>query len=262
MRIGKGLKAFGGFILGANHSTVATVPDYPQLLRFIGDGALLSLQGERRVSLVSRNVANARLEIARVLPEQLQHLAFANQGSYTTPYLEGIEADDLVERVIGTARLNPKEATPANVHAATLAVREAWEREEERAQVGEMLEGLGSGWSLNGLDPTLRALSRGQVRTLLVHADASEPGFRCGDSGRLTRSERECRGEGEPVPVSQRLVQAVSRMGFLGPAGVDGPDVRVRTAGRWVGLSAPYGVAWQQSVKQLTVMPIGSHPNG
>ena len=31
----------------------------------------------------------------------------------------------LVERVIGTARLNPKDATPAPVHAATLAVREA-----------------------------------------------------------------------------------------------------------------------------------------
>jgi len=115
----------------------------------------------------------------------------------------------LVERVIGTARLNPKEATPANVHAATLAVREAWEREEERAQVGEMLEGLGSGWSLNGLDSTLRALSRGQVRTLLVHADASEPGFRCGGSGRLTRTERECRGEGEPVPVLDVVDDAI-----------------------------------------------------
>jgi peptide chain release factor subunit 1 len=115
----------------------------------------------------------------------------------------------LVERVIGTARLNPKEATPAAVHAATLAVREAWEREEERAQVGEMLEGLGSGWSVNGIDPALRALSRGQVRTLLVHADAGEPGFRCGDSGRLALTERECRGEGEPAPVLDVIDDAI-----------------------------------------------------
>ena len=115
----------------------------------------------------------------------------------------------LVERVIGTARLNPKEATPAAVHAATLAVREAWEREEERTQVGEMLEGMGSGWSVNGMDPTLHALSRGQVRTLLVHADASEPGFRCGKSGRLARTERECRGEGEPVPVLDVVDDAI-----------------------------------------------------
>jgi hypothetical protein len=67
---------------------------------------------------------------------------------------------------------------------------------------------------------------------------------------------------GEPVEVSQRLVQAVSRMGFLGPDGVDAPEARVRTAGRWVGLSAPYGVAWLQKVGKLTVMPIGVHPFG
>jgi len=67
---------------------------------------------------------------------------------------------------------------------------------------------------------------------------------------------------GEPVEVSQRLVQAISRMGFLGPDDVDGPEARVRVAGRWVGLSAPYGVAWLQTVGKLTVRPIGSHPNG
>jgi peptide subunit release factor 1 (eRF1) len=115
----------------------------------------------------------------------------------------------LAERVLGTARLNPKEATSAGVHAATLAVREAWERESERAQVRELTESLGRGWSVNGLDPTLRALARGQVRTLLVHADASEPGFRCGSSGRLARTERECRDEGEPVPVLDVVDDAI-----------------------------------------------------
>lgn len=67
---------------------------------------------------------------------------------------------------------------------------------------------------------------------------------------------------GGPVEVPQRLVQGVLRMGFLGPADVDGPHARVRVSGRWVGLSAPYGVAWLQRVKELTVMPIASHPKG
>ena len=70
------------------------------------------------------------------------------------------------------------------------------------------------------------------------------------------------RDEGGPVEVSQRLVQAVSRMGFLGPADRDAPATRVCVAGRWVGLSAPYGVAWLQPVQILTVMPIGAHPKG
>jgi hypothetical protein len=67
---------------------------------------------------------------------------------------------------------------------------------------------------------------------------------------------------GGAVEVSQRLVQAISRMGFLGPDHADAPETKVRTAGRWVGLSAPYGVAWLQKVGKLTVMPIGVHPFG
>jgi peptide subunit release factor 1 (eRF1) len=115
----------------------------------------------------------------------------------------------LLERLIGTTRLNPKDVTLATVHEATLAVREQYERASERRQVGEMLEAVGSGWAVNGITPTLRALSRGQVRSLLVDADASEPGFRCGDSGRLALTERECREEGDPVPVLDLMDDAI-----------------------------------------------------
>ncbi|XVU26861.1 hypothetical protein ACQPZJ_07375 [Actinoplanes sp. CA-054009] len=67
---------------------------------------------------------------------------------------------------------------------------------------------------------------------------------------------------GRPVEVSQRLVQAISRMGFLGAGDTEDSPTRVRVSGRWVGLSAPYGVAWLQAVKKLTVMPIVDHPKG
>jgi hypothetical protein len=67
---------------------------------------------------------------------------------------------------------------------------------------------------------------------------------------------------GEPVRISQRLVQAVARMGFLGPRDADPAEAKVRVAGAWVGISAPYGVAWQQSVHKLTVMPMVVHPKG
>jgi peptide subunit release factor 1 (eRF1) len=115
----------------------------------------------------------------------------------------------LAERLIGTVKLNPKDATVASVHAATLAVREEFERASERDLVHEMLEGVGTGWGVNGLRPTLKALSRGQVRSLLVNSDASEAGFRCGDSGRLALTERECRGEGDPLPVLDIVDDAI-----------------------------------------------------
>ena len=62
---------------------------------------------------------------------------------------------------------------------------------------------------MNGMTPTLRALSRGQVRALLVHADAGEPGFRCSGSGRLALTERDCRAEGEPIPVLDVVDDAI-----------------------------------------------------
>jgi len=132
-------------------------------------------------------------------------LAGTSESSAVEPFLHSY----LTERVIGTVRLNPKDATPASVHSATLAVREGYERASERALVHEMLEGIGTGWGVNGLRPTLKALARGQVRSLLVNSDAGEPGFRCGISGRLAVTERECRGEGEPIPVLDIVDDAI-----------------------------------------------------
>lgn len=61
----------------------------------------------------------------------------------------------------------------------------------------------------------------------------------------------------ERVEVSQRLVQAVVRMGFTGPVEATGV-AQVRIAGRWTGLCAPFGAAWWQSVNNLTIRPMGS----
>ncbi|WP_088979343.1 hypothetical protein [Micromonospora coxensis] len=66
----------------------------------------------------------------------------------------------------------------------------------------------------------------------------------------------------EPVEVSQRLVQGLVRMGFLGPV-VDAPgEVQVRVVGRWVGLVGPYGAAWLRKVSDLAVRPVRDHPKG
>ncbi|MEV4480335.1 hypothetical protein [Micromonospora coxensis] len=66
----------------------------------------------------------------------------------------------------------------------------------------------------------------------------------------------------EPVEVSQRLIQGLVRMGFLGPAGDAPGEVQVRVAGRWVGLVGPYGAAWLRKVSDLAVRPLRDHPNG
>jgi uncharacterized protein YfaS (alpha-2-macroglobulin family) len=98
VRVAKGLKSFGGFILGQNKVEVLQVPPYPELLRFVGEGALLSLRGERRVSVAARNVPGLRLEVARVLPGALHQLVQNSGGDYARPSFDYLSEDSLVER--------------------------------------------------------------------------------------------------------------------------------------------------------------------
>lgn len=65
--------------------------------------------------------------------------------------------------------------------------------------------------------------------------------------------------DGRSFEISQRLVQAVVRMGFVGP--VEGV-VTVVTSGPWTGLAAPYGIAWYRTAGPLTVRPIANQTIG
>jgi peptide chain release factor subunit 1 len=117
------------------------------------------------------------------------------------PYLAG--------KVMGTIRGSRKGNTLTEVHRLVLDAREEFERKLERHQVAEMLLGQGSGWAVNGIAPTLDALGKGQVRTLLIRADAGVPGFRCAVTGRLTLNPRDCRGLGNAVPVPDVIDDAI-----------------------------------------------------
>ena len=70
--------------------------------------------------------------------------------------------------VLGVVKLAPKKSTAAEVREAALALREARERAWERAHADAVKDGAPRGWAVNGPDATLKALQRGQVRTLLA----------------------------------------------------------------------------------------------
>lgn len=152
------------------------------------------------------SVARRLFEIDRKSPAHGFVIAAAgSDAAAIEPFLHSY----VVERMLGVAKLSPKTATVAEVQAAVLDVREAWERASERLLVEECAEGLGSGWAVNGTREVLAALARGQVRALLVNADAMAEGVRAADSGRLALTPRDLRGEGEPVPVIDVIDEAI-----------------------------------------------------
>jgi peptide subunit release factor 1 (eRF1) len=116
----------------------------------------------------------------------------------------------LADQVIGSVQLDATDLTPAKVREMARDLQEAHRRATERALVGGLVEALGTGWAENGTRAVLAALSRRQVRTLLVRSDVEGTGFRCSSSGRLVLSASDCRGEGQPAPVRDLVSEAIA----------------------------------------------------
>lgn len=147
--------------------------------------------------------------LAELLSAQHHDAIFVGgQGPAAVTFQRSLPAD-IAKLVVATAHLNPDHVTPAAVHAAARAAAEQQAREDQRALVAAIDEGVGTGRATNGARETLRALAKGQVRTLVVREDLRASGFRCGDSQRLVLSAADCRAEGPAQPVRDIIAAAI-----------------------------------------------------
>jgi len=111
----------------------------------------------------------------------------------------------LAERLLGTVRLNPTSATVTDVRTAAMAAAEDHDARAIATELRMLRETLGTGWTVDGPAETLRALHRGQVRTLFVQEEFEGQGYRCTATARLVLAPGDCRGEG-----GVRLVRALA----------------------------------------------------
>lgn len=139
------------------------------------------------------DIADKLFELYRT--ENVRGVVLAGSGSAASALMPHLHPY-VRKAVMGSAKLNPKSATAAEVMESVLEVRRQTEREWENEHVRALHEGLGTGWAVNGIEATLNALSKGQVRTLLVDPTVAQTGYRCSVTGRLTTREEECDHEG------------------------------------------------------------------
>ncbi len=95
------VQGIGGYISGKPFIETIRVRPYPQALTFLGQGALLPLSGDRKVGFLARGVGVVEVEIGRVLPNQLQHLA-PTMWNFSRPAVYGSIEDKIVERFVTT----------------------------------------------------------------------------------------------------------------------------------------------------------------
>lgn len=109
----------------------------------------------------------------------------------------------LAEINLGTIVVDIVTTKPDELVEQSLDLLEVMRNRREDRLVREFEEKLGSRFAINGIEPTLRALMRGQVRILLVEDGFSNRGFKCPETGFLVLEEREgiCPEGVKPLPV-------------------------------------------------------------
>ncbi|MCP4750973.1 MAG: alpha-2-macroglobulin family protein [Proteobacteria bacterium] len=84
LRIKKGARSFGGYILTKEFDQVFEVREFPKELFVMQKGSLLSLSGEKRISIAARGMEDIRYKVGRLLPGQLAHLVTQTVGDLST----------------------------------------------------------------------------------------------------------------------------------------------------------------------------------
>jgi uncharacterized protein YfaS (alpha-2-macroglobulin family) len=88
IRIAKGLRAAGDYRLAEDYHAVVRVPELPREIKIEGQGGLLALNGERKLSIRSRGLNAIEYEIARVATTQINHLVSQTEGKFQHPQFQ------------------------------------------------------------------------------------------------------------------------------------------------------------------------------
>ena len=67
------------------YDAIVAVPTLPREIEIQGDGGLLALSGERKISINSRGVPVIKFEIDRVASNQINHLVSQTEGEFQAP---------------------------------------------------------------------------------------------------------------------------------------------------------------------------------
>lgn len=98
LQVDAGVQAFGGYQSGKIMSRVFQVAPYPKAVKLLSDGALLSMASDKKIAFVARGLPGVRIEVGRLLPNQLHHLVDQSSGNFAKPEIADQYLDTLVER--------------------------------------------------------------------------------------------------------------------------------------------------------------------
>ncbi len=88
VNVSQGLAANGGFVLGQTYRQLVSIPELPQMLQFVHQGAIVALSSQQKIALLSRGVKAVKITVNRILPGQLNQLISQTTGDIKNPQFQ------------------------------------------------------------------------------------------------------------------------------------------------------------------------------
>jgi alpha-2-macroglobulin len=85
LKIEKGLKSFGDYVLAGDFEQVLKIPKFPKEVIIMHHGSILSLKGDRKIPILSRNISGIQFSARRMRPTDLHHFISQSSGRFQSP---------------------------------------------------------------------------------------------------------------------------------------------------------------------------------
>jgi uncharacterized protein YfaS (alpha-2-macroglobulin family) len=85
IKVSKGIESADGFKLGRDARYLQELGANQRELKILHEGALLSLSGNKKLGVTARGVKNVHVELQRVLPHNMHHVAHFTSGNFENP---------------------------------------------------------------------------------------------------------------------------------------------------------------------------------
>lgn len=145
LKIDEGLESDGGFVLARPYDTVAHVPYYSKEAKIAQPGAVLPLSSSHRLTFVSRGVQTLRVELGRLIEDDINHLASQTGGDIQNSYFSNymFNEDNITARSTRFIDLSPEHPGKAAYSSLDLSEYlpdggfyfinvQGWDKENER----------------------------------------------------------------------------------------------------------------------------------
>ncbi len=112
VKVAGNLDFTGGYKAKKGFEEVIPLEDIPREVRIMYEGSILSMAGERTVSLYANDMEHVVFEVGRIIPDQVNHFVTQTDGDYSSPSFEawdfGIEnISSIYEETRTLRRLEP-----------------------------------------------------------------------------------------------------------------------------------------------------------